>query len=99
LAISPGGDPPEILNAAQVAKDNGARVIAITSNAISPLSRMAHLMLLTAARDITRPQDGLAAFLCEISVIDSLFALLQLARPHESRKNLAKIEKVLQRPT
>ena len=81
LAISSGGDPPEILNAAQVAKDNGARVIAITSNSLAPLSRMADLVLLTAARDMTRPPAGLAAFLCEISVIDSLFALLQLVWP------------------
>jgi RpiR family carbohydrate utilization transcriptional regulator len=99
LAISPGGDSQEILNAARVAKDNGARVIAITSNSISPLSRIADLVLVTAARDMTRPRNGLPAFLCEISVIDSLFALLQLARPNESRENLAKIEKVLQRPT
>jgi RpiR family carbohydrate utilization transcriptional regulator len=99
LAISPGGDSQEILDAARVAKDNGARVIAITSNSLSPLSRMADLVLLTAARDMTRPRNGLPSFLCEISVIDSLFALLQLARPNESRENLAKIEKVLQRPT
>jgi DNA-binding MurR/RpiR family transcriptional regulator len=99
LVISPGGDSQEILDAARVAKDNGARVIAITSNSLSPLSRMADLVLLTAARDMTRPRKGLPFFLCEISVIDSLFALLQLAWPNESRENLAKIEKVLQRPT
>ena len=99
LVISPGGDSQEILEAARVAKDHGARVIAITSNSLSPLSRMADLVLLTAARDMTRPRNGLPFFLCEISVIDTLFALLQLARPNESRENLAKIEKVLQRPT
>jgi len=99
LVISPGGDSQEILEAARVAKDHGARVIAITSNSLSPLSRMADLVLLTAARDMTRPRNGLPFFLCEISVIDSLFALLQLARPNESRENLAKIEEVLQRPT
>jgi len=99
LVISPGGDSQEILDAARVAKDNGARVIAITSNSLSPLSRMADLVLLTAARDMTRPQKGLPFFLCEISVIDSLFALLQLARPNESRENPAKIKKVLQRLT
>jgi DNA-binding MurR/RpiR family transcriptional regulator len=82
LAISPGGDFQEILDAVRVAKDKGARVIAITSNSLSPLSRMADLVLLTAARDMTRPQNSLPFFLCEVSVIDSLFALLQLARPN-----------------
>ena len=41
------------------------------------------------------PRDGLASFLCQISIIDSLFALMQQARPEESRDNLTKIEKVL----
>jgi len=99
LAISPGGDSQEILDAVRVAKENGARVIAITSNSLSPLSRMADLVLLTAARDMTRPRNGLPFFLCEVSVIESLFALLQLARPNESRENLAKIEKALQKLT
>jgi RpiR family transcriptional regulator, carbohydrate utilization regulator len=98
LAISHFGSTQEILHAARVAKDNGSRVIAITSNSIAPLTRIADLVLITAARDMTLPRDGLASFICQISVIDSLFALLQQARPHESLDNLAKIEKVLQGP-
>ena len=96
LAISHFGNTQEILDAARVAKENGARVIAITSNSIAPLTRIADLVLITAAREMTPARDGLASFLCQISVIDSLFALLQQARPQESRENLAKIEKVLQ---
>jgi RpiR family carbohydrate utilization transcriptional regulator len=96
LAISHFGSTQEILDAARVARENSARVIAITSNPISPLTRNADLVLITAARDMKLPRDGLASFLCQISVIDSLFALLQQARPNETRDNLAKIEKVLQ---
>ena len=99
MAISHFGGTQEILDAARVAKDTGARVIAITSNSIAPLTRIADLVLITAARDMTLPRDSLASFLCQISVIDSLFVLLQQARPNESRDNLAKIEKVFQGPT
>jgi RpiR family transcriptional regulator, carbohydrate utilization regulator len=98
LAISHFGSTQEILDAARVAKDNGSRVIAITSNSIAPLTRIADLVLVTAARDMTLPRDGLASIICQISIIDSLFALLQQARPNESRDNLAKIKKVLQGP-
>jgi DNA-binding MurR/RpiR family transcriptional regulator len=98
LVISHFGNTQEILDAARVAKENGARVIAITSNSIAPLTRIADLSLITAAREMTRPRDGLASLLCQISVIDSLFALMQQARPNEFRDNLAKIEKVLQVP-
>ena len=98
LAISHFGSTQELLDAARVAKDNGAPVIVITSNSIAPLTRIADPVMITAAREMTLPRDGLASFLCQISVIDSLFALLQQARPNESRDNLAKIEKALQGP-
>jgi RpiR family carbohydrate utilization transcriptional regulator len=98
LAVSHLGNSQEILDAARVARDNNARIIAITSNSISPLTRIADLVLLTAARDMALPRDGLASFLCQISVIDSLFGLLQQARPERAREYLAKIEKVLQGP-
>jgi RpiR family carbohydrate utilization transcriptional regulator len=96
LAISHFGNTQEILDAARVAKENGAQVIAVTSNSIAPLTRIADLVLITAAREMAPPRDGLASFLCQISIIDSLFVLLQQARPQEFRDNLAKIEKVLQ---
>ncbi len=98
LVISHFGSTQEILEAARVAKENGTRVIAITSNSIAPLTRIADVVLITAAREMTQPKDSLGSFLCQISVIDSLFALMQQARPEASRDNLARIEKVLQGP-
>jgi DNA-binding MurR/RpiR family transcriptional regulator len=98
LAVSYSGRAPETLDTAQLAKDNGARVIAITINSLAPLTRIADLVLLTAGRDLTTPRDGLASFLCQINIIDSLFALLQQARPEEARNNLAKIDQALRGP-
>ena len=95
LAISHSGSTREILDTVRVAKDNGTRVIAITSNSLAPLTRIADLVLLTSGREMTLPRAGLASFLCQITLIDSLFALLQQARPDETRANLAKIEKTL----
>ena len=98
LAISHSGITQGILAAARVAKDSGARVLAITSNPLAPLSRMADLVLMTAGREMTMAPDCLAAFLSQISIIDSLATLLQQARPDEARANLAKIERVLSIP-
>jgi RpiR family carbohydrate utilization transcriptional regulator len=95
LAISHSGSTRETMDTARVAKDNGARVIAITSNSLAPLTRIADLVLITSGRDMTLPRASLASFLCQIALIDSLFALLQRARPEETRVNLVKIEKVL----
>jgi len=98
LAISHSGSTQGILAPARVAKDSGARVLAITSNPLAPLSRMADLVMVTAGREMTTAPDGLAAFPSQISIIDSLATLLQQARPDEARANLAKIEKALSGP-
>ncbi len=98
LVISHSGSTRETLEAARVAKDSGARVIAVTSNSLSPLASMADLVLLTSGRELIVQRAGLASFLCQIAIIDSLFALLQQARPEETRANLRKIEKTLKGP-
>jgi RpiR family carbohydrate utilization transcriptional regulator len=95
MAFSHSGGTRETLETARVARDNGARVIAITSNSIAPLTRIADLVLITSGREMALPRGGLASFLCQITIIDSLFALLEQARPNEARNNLAKIEKTL----
>jgi DNA-binding MurR/RpiR family transcriptional regulator len=95
LALSHSGGTPETLNSAQLAKNHGVQVIAITSNSLSPLTRIADLVLLTAARELTEPRDSLASFLGQMTIIDSLFALLQQARPEEARHNLAIIDQAL----
>ena len=95
LAISHSGSTQGILTAARVAKDNGARVLAITSNPLAPLSRMADLVLVNAVREMATAPDCLAALPSQISIIDSLATLLQQDRPDEARANLAKIERAL----
>ncbi|MGA7578854.1 MAG: MurR/RpiR family transcriptional regulator [Desulfobaccales bacterium] len=95
LAISHSGGTQGILTSARVAKDNGARVLAITSNPLAPLSRMADLVLVNAVREMATAPDCLAALPSQISIIDSLATLLQRDRQDEARANLAKIERAL----
>jgi len=78
-----------------VAKDNGARVLAIASNPLSPLARMADLVLVNAVRVLPAAPDCLAALPSQISIIDCLATLLQQGRLEEARANLAKIEGAL----
>ncbi len=98
LAISHSGRTQGILAAAQVVKESGARVLAVTSNPLAPLCRVADLALVTAVREMTAVPDSLAAFPSQISIIDSLATLLQQTRPDEARANLAKIERALSGP-
>jgi RpiR family transcriptional regulator, carbohydrate utilization regulator len=99
LAISHLGNSREVVEAAQLAKEAGARIIAITDNSLSPLSRVADLTLVTASREAHLKKEGLLSSLCQAALIDCLFTLIVLARPEQARENLAKIDKAIPKAT
>jgi len=95
LAISHLGGTREVVEAAQLARDAGARVIAITNNPLAPLSRVSNLVLVTASQETPTQQQGMASFLCQAFVIDCLFALMVQARPQQVQENHVRILKVI----
>jgi RpiR family carbohydrate utilization transcriptional regulator len=95
LAISHLGSNREVVEAAQVAREADARVIAITNNSLSPLSRVSNLVLTTASQEPHIQQEGMATFHCRAFIIDCLFALMVQARPQQVQENNAKIGKVI----
>ncbi len=95
LVISHSGSTRDPVETARVAREAGARIICITNNSLSPLTRVSDLVLTTAARETRFRQEAMAARLSQTSIIDSLFTLLALARPETALDNLAKIENVI----
>ena len=95
LAISHLGSTREVVEAANLAKEAGARIISITNNSLSPLSRVSDLVLVTASREPASCRRGCCLFLCQAVVIDGLFTLILLARPQQARENLAKIDEAI----
>jgi DNA-binding MurR/RpiR family transcriptional regulator len=95
LAVSHSGSTRDTVETAKVAKDAGSKVICITNNSLSPLTKTADLVLVTASRETRFRQEAMASRLCQTSIIDSLYTLMALARPEEALKNLAKIENVI----
>ena len=95
LAVSHSGSTRDPVETAKVAKDAGARVICITNNFLSPLTKTADLVLVTASRETRFRQEAMASRLCQTSIIDSLYTLIALARPDDALQNLAKIENVI----
>jgi RpiR family carbohydrate utilization transcriptional regulator len=92
LAFSHPGTSREVVEAAQLAREAGVRVIAVTNNSLSALSRVSDLVLVTAARETSQQQEGLTSLLCQAAIMDGLFTLLLLARP-----DLAKIARAISR--
>lgn len=95
LAVSHSGSTKDPVETARVAKDAGARVICITNNSLSPLTKVADVVLVTASRETRFRQEAMASRLCQTSIIDSLYTLIALARPEEALKNLSRIENVI----
>jgi DNA-binding MurR/RpiR family transcriptional regulator len=95
VAVSHSGSTRDTAEAAKTAKEAGARVICITNNSLSPLTKTAHLVLVTASRETRFRQEAMASRLCQTSILDSLYTLVALAQPDQALENLAKIENVI----
>jgi DNA-binding MurR/RpiR family transcriptional regulator len=95
LAVSHSGSTRDTAEAAKTAKNTGARVICITNNSLSPLTKTADLVLVTASRETRFRQEAMASRLCQTSILDSLYTLIALDRPEEALQSLAKIENVI----
>jgi len=95
LAISNLGTTREIVETAGIARDKMARVMCITNNSLSPLARMSNPALVTASREVTLPEEAVASLICQIALLDALFALIGQAQGEKSRETLDGMEKVM----
>jgi RpiR family transcriptional regulator, carbohydrate utilization regulator len=95
LAISNLGTTREIVETVDLAREKEARVMCITNNSLSPLARMCNPTLVTASREVTLPEEAVASLICQIAILDGLFALIAQARGEQSRETLDGIEKAM----
>jgi RpiR family carbohydrate utilization transcriptional regulator len=97
LAISNLGTTREVLETVGIAREKGAKVICITNNSLSPLARASSPALITASREMTMPEEAIASLVCQISVLDALFALISKTQGAQSRETLEGMEKAMVR--
>jgi RpiR family carbohydrate utilization transcriptional regulator len=95
LAISNLGTTREIVETVGIAREKQARVMCITNNSLAPLARVCKPVLVTASREVTLPEEAVASLVCQIAVLDALFALIAGARGAESRETLDGIEEAM----
>ena len=95
LAISNLGTTREIVETVGIAREREARVICITNNSLSPLARICNPVLVTASREVTLPEDAVASLICQIAILDALFALIAQARGAQTRETLGGMEKAM----
>ena len=90
LAISLSGSTRDTIEALQAARDAGATCMCITRYARSPITRVAHITLLAAARPATIGGHDLLGRVAQLAVIDVLAAAITLTRPDASIDALAR---------
>jgi DNA-binding MurR/RpiR family transcriptional regulator len=73
IGISHTGSTVDTVDALRVARESGARTIAITNFVPSPLTEHADLVLATAARETTFRSGAMASRIAQLAVIDCLF--------------------------
>ncbi|WJE83690.1 MurR/RpiR family transcriptional regulator [Bacillus sp. DX3.1] len=95
IAISHSGSNKGLLEALDVAKSRGARIIAITSYQKSALSQLANVTLYTSTRETEFRTEASSSRLAQLSLLDTLFVGLSLQRQEITLRNLQSIRETI----
>jgi len=95
IITSHTGRTNEILQIAKVAKESGAKIIAITSFPLTPLVKLADVVLISAAEEIGYRSESLAARISQLAIIDSLFTLTMSKYKSISEGMLERLDSVI----
>ena len=90
VAISDSGRTRELIESLSIAKNAGAKILAITSNMDSPVTEIADLVLLTSSKETTFRGSALASRMAQLAVIDVLFLG---AATHQYEKTIEALNK------
>lgn len=95
VGISHSGRSPDVLHALTIAKQAGARTIAISNHPASPLAELAEISLCTAAQEALAHGYPLGARVAQLGLIDMLYTAMALKRQAEVAHSQALIVKAL----
>lgn len=95
IAISHSGSSRDVAEAIQVAKENGATVISITNNGISPVSKLADIRLYTYSQETKYRTYAISSRMAELTIIDTLYTGVSLRLGDKAIQNFEALEKAL----
>ncbi len=95
VGISYSGESQDVLHALEIAKEAGARTIAITNHPLSPIATTAEISLCTAAQEALAHGYPLGARVAQVGLIDVLYTCLALKRQAEVERSQARIATAL----
>ena len=92
VAISHSGSSKDVVDAAKLAKSNGAFVISITNNTRSPLYNCADLRLCTASKETQYRVFSLSSRIAQMSLNYILHTVIAYKHSEEASKQFRQAE-------
>ncbi|MGF2116722.1 MurR/RpiR family transcriptional regulator [Enterococcus casseliflavus] len=93
IFISHTGKSRETIELAQVAKNNGAKIIVITSHAASPLAKLGDVVFISISEETEFRSEALASRIAQLSIMDSLYVILMFINRDKAQQSIAKIRR------
>lgn len=88
VAISHSGETIDILNICEIARNNGAYLIVITSNESVSLAGIGNCLLLTQAHETNRQADAMVSRLIQLSLMDALYIRAAAVMGQEGKRKI-----------
>ncbi|ABK85338.1 SIS domain protein [Bacillus cereus 03BB102] len=95
IGISHSDSNKGLVEALEVAKARGAKLIAITSYQKSALSQLTDITLYTSTRETEFRTEASSSRLAQLSLIDTLYVGVSLQRQEETLKHLQSIRETI----
>ncbi|RKL67124.1 RpiR family transcriptional regulator [Salipaludibacillus neizhouensis] len=95
VLISHTGTNRDILDALEIAKEQGAMTIGITTLAKSPLSQGVDVALYTVSEETDYRSEALSSRLAQLTLIDALYVNVSMQRKELMKKSLTKVRKAI----
>lgn len=96
VLISHSGATRDVLEAAELARASGAKVIAITRYGRSPLQKLADVVLHTLSPETAYRSEAMASRMAQLALIDTLMVALYLRRQPGSSDLLGRARRALE---
>ena len=95
IAVSHTGSTLELLDSVRTARAAGAAVIAITSHANAPLTKLSNVVLHGMGRETHYSSEAVSSRLIHMAIADALYTIIAMRNPQEYRRNLQKMRTVI----
>lgn len=95
LAISHSGSVKDVVEALQIAKQQGATTICITHYAKSPITEVADIKLFTTATEMMFRSDAMASRIAQLAIVDTLYTGVALKLGERAEQSLKAVRQAV----